>query len=43
MKVNGDSMNNETKIQQFLDNNHGYISTSEFLNLNIIKPMKKIY
>lgn len=43
MKVNGNSMNNETKIQQFLDNNHGYISTSEFLNLNISKPMIKRY
>ena len=39
MKVNGDSMNNEAKIQQFLDNNRGYISTSDFLDLNISKPM----
>lgn len=43
MKVNGGSMNNEAKIQQFLDNNHGYISTSDFLNLNISKPMIKKY
>ncbi len=43
MKVNSDYMNNETKIQNFLDNNHGYISTSDFLDLNISKPMIKKY
>lgn len=43
MKVNGDSMNNEAKIQQFLDNNRGYISTSDFLDLSISKPMIKKY
>ncbi len=43
MKVNGDFVNNETKIQQFLDNNHGYISTADFLNLKISKPMIKKY
>ena len=31
MKVNGDSMTNEDKIKQFLDANHGYMSTSDFL------------
>ena len=39
MKVNGDSMNNEDKIKQFLDANHGYISTSEILKLNINKKI----
>lgn len=43
MKVNGDSMDNETKIKQFLDANHGYISTSDFLKLNISKPLIKKY
>lgn len=43
MKVNSVSMNNEVKIQQFLDNNHGYISTSDFLDLDISKPMIKKY
>ena len=43
MKVNGDSMTNEDKIKQFLDANHGYISTSDFLRLNISKPLIKKY
>ncbi len=43
MKVNGDSMTNENKIKQFLDANRGYISTSDFLKLNISKPLKKKY
>lgn len=43
MKVNGDSMTNEDKIKQFLDTNHGYISTSDFLRLNISKPLIKKY
>ena len=43
MKVNGDSMTNEYKIKQFLDANHGYISTSDFLKLNISKPLIKKY
>lgn len=41
MKVNGDSMTNENKIKQFLDANRGYISTSDFLKLNISKPLIK--
>lgn len=43
MKVNGDSMTNEDKIKQFLGTNHGYISTSDFLILNISKPLIKKY
>ena len=43
MKVNGDSMTNENKIKQFLDANCGYISTSDFLKLNISKPLIKKY
>ncbi len=43
MKVNGDSMTNEDKIKQFLDANHGYMSTSDFLKLNISKPLIKKY
>lgn len=43
MKVNGDSMTNEDKIKQFLGTNHGYISTSDFLRLNISKPLIKKY
>ena len=43
MKVNDDSMTNEDKIKQFLDANHGYISTSDFLKLNISKPLIKKY
>lgn len=43
MKVNGDYMDNETKIQNYLDNNHGYMTTSDFLNLNISKPLIKKY
>ncbi len=43
MKVNGDSMTNEDKIKKFLDANHGYISTSDFLKLNISKPLIKKY
>ena len=36
---NGDIVNNEKMIIEFLENNNGYISTSDFLNLNISKPM----
>ena len=43
MKVNGDSMTNENKIKQFLDANRGYISTSDFVKLNISKPLIKKY
>ena len=43
MKVNGDAMDNETKIKNFLNSNHGYILTSDFLNLNISKPLIKKY
>lgn len=43
MKVNGDSMTNEDKIKQFLNANYGYISTSDFLKLNISKPLIKKY
>lgn len=43
MKVNGDSMDNENKIKKFLDSNHGYILTSDFLKLNISKPLIKKY
>ena len=31
------SMNNEEKLKEFLKNNHGYISTSDFLNIGISK------
>lgn len=31
-------MNNEEKIKEFLKNNYGYITTSDFLNLGINKP-----
>ncbi len=43
MKVNGDYMSNEDKIKDYLDKNHGYISTSDILNLNISKPLIKKY
>lgn len=43
MKVNGDYMDNETKIKNYLDNNYGYMTTSDFLNLNISKPLIKKY
>ena len=43
MKVNGDSMSNEDKIKQYLEGNHGYISTSKFLELGISKPLIKKY
>ena len=36
-------MTNEDKIKQFLDANHGYIFTSDFLKLNISKPLIKKY
>lgn len=36
---NGDFMNNEEKIIGFLKKNNGYISTSDFLMLDISKPM----
>ena len=43
MKVNGDAMDNKIKIKNFLDSNHGYILTSDFLYLNISKPLIKKY
>ena len=43
MKVNSDNMDNETKIKKFLDSNYGYITTSDFLSLNISKPLIKKY
>ena len=43
MKVNDDAMDNEIKIKNFLDSNHGYILTSDFLDLNISKPLIKKY
>lgn len=43
MKVNGDFVSKEDKIKEHLDKNHGYISTSEILNLNISKPLIKKY
>lgn len=43
MKVNDNFMTNEDKIKQFLNTNHGYISTSDFLRLNISKPLIKKY
>ena len=36
-------MDNELKIKEFLKNNSGYISTSDFLKLNISKPLIKKY
>lgn len=32
-------MNNEEKIKEFLKNNYGYITTLDFLNLGISKPL----
>ena len=32
-------MSNEEKLKEFLNNNHGYITTSEFLNIGISKPL----
>ena len=43
MKVNDDAMDNEIKIKNFLNSNHGYILTSDFLDLNISKPLIKKY
>ena len=43
MKVNGNAMDNEIKIKNFLNSNHGYILTSDFLYLNISKPLIKKY
>lgn len=40
---NGDDMNNEEKLIQFLKNNNGYITTSELLELNIHKPQIQFY
>ena len=37
----GVNMNNEEKIKKFLKNNHGYITTSEFLDIGINKPSIK--
>ena len=34
-------MNNEEKVKEFLKNNHGYIKTSDFLNIGISKPLIK--
>jgi len=34
-------MSNEEKLMEFLKNNNGYISTSEFLNIGISKPLIK--
>ena len=36
-------MNNEEKLIEFLKNNHGYISTSELLELKIYKPQIRFY
>lgn len=36
-------MSNEVKIEQFLKDNNGYISTAELINLGISKPMIKKY
>ncbi len=36
-------MKNESKIQRFLDGKNGYMSTSDFLKLNISKPLIKKY
>ena len=36
-------MNNEEKLIEFLKNNHGYISTSELLELKIYKPQIQFY
>lgn len=43
MKVKGDLMDNELKIKDFLNNNYNYISTADFLKLNISKPLIKKY
>lgn len=43
MKVKGDLMDNELKIKDFLMNNYNYISTGDFLKLNISKPLIKKY
>lgn len=43
MKVKGDLMDNELKIKDFLKNNYNYISTADFLKLNISKPLIKKY
>lgn len=34
-------MSNKEKVIEFLNNNHGYITTSEFLSLGISKPLIK--
>lgn len=36
-------MRNEEKIMEFLKNNNGYISTFDFLKMNISKPLIKEY
>lgn len=36
-------MNNEEKIKEFLMKNHGYITTSDFINLGISKTMIQSY
>lgn len=38
-----DSMNEEKKVIEFLNNNYGYITTADFLKLNINKPAIQIY
>ena len=43
MKVKGVLMDNELKIKDFLKNNYNYISTADFLKLNISKPLIKKY
>ncbi len=35
----GDNMSNEEKLKEFLKNNYGYITTSDFLNIGISKPL----
>lgn len=32
-------MNNEEKVEKFLKNNYGYITTADFIKLNISKPI----
>ena len=36
-------MSNKEKVIEFLNNNHGYITTAEFLKLNISKPLIQKY
>lgn len=32
-------MGNKEKVSEFLNSNHGYITTAEFLTLDISKPL----